>query len=128
MKLMLAVAMAMALGGTAGAAVPQSRLADSDDFNCNRGDPNAPITIAACYRLRNTSADPGLGPGEMVDDTGAVMGAQRVSYGEGWTDGRAHPSWRGCRDHGRTVFLGPAGVGGSVLIEGRSVRDWSAGC
>src|SRR5579871_4609117 len=42
----------------AGAARAESTGADSDDWNCNHGDPDDPITQYACTRLRGRYMDP----------------------------------------------------------------------
>jgi hypothetical protein len=56
MKNQIAVVAAFALAAAAfSAAHGESRLRDSDDYNCNHGAPGAAATEAACYRLRNGS-------------------------------------------------------------------------
>jgi hypothetical protein len=120
MKLMLPLcaALALALAAPAGASVVQSRWANSDDFKCNHGDPDAPTTISACYRLRDTIADPGPEPGVLTEE--AAMAA-RAAHGRTydatyWEDA---PPPIACGRHHRAFFLVPAYGGGSVLVESR---------
>ena len=127
MKLIFAAAaVLLALSAPAAASVPQSRFADSDDHNCNQGDPRAPWTIAACQRLRDTRNDPGPEPGALVEEDAmaarAASGEWRTSDAAAWPDERPYRLSRPteCGRRGQALLLVPVPGGGSVLVAGRS--------
>lgn len=112
-----AVVAALAFATPAAASAQQSRWANSDDFKCNHGEPNAPSTVSACYRLHDTSNDPGPEPGVLTEEAAmAARAAQGRTFEAAYAE---EPPPIDCRTHHRSYVLVPAYGGASVLVESR---------